>query len=148
MIRLRSKRSFLAGLLNGKRTFVGSAWVVFDVTRRRNNICRGCFSHCVQPRSLPPGNQRIQGAPLSLARKLSRELVQAGTSEVVLLGEGEPLLHPQYYEIVSAFKGAGLKTQPRISLMQDTSKPAFLLLLPDRVILCLSQRTCRKQFKF
>jgi MoaA/NifB/PqqE/SkfB family radical SAM enzyme len=110
MTKIKGRFPFLLGLLAGK-PFIGPAWVALDVTRRCNNVCLGCFSHCIQPRDFFSGNRDIQDIPLSLVRKLSKELWQIGTSEVVLLGEGEPLLHPQYFEIVSSFKGAGLKTQ-------------------------------------
>jgi len=111
MIRLKSKFALLYGLLRGNKAFVGPAWIGLDVTRRCNNVCLGCFSHCVQERKSSPGDQRIQDLDISLAKKLSKEFVQVGTSEVVLLGEGEPLLHPRYFEIVAAFKDVGLKTQ-------------------------------------
>jgi len=101
----------LCGLLSGSKTFVGPAWIVLDVTRRCNNVCLGCFSHCVQDRKPSPGDHGIQDLDPSLAGKLSKELAEVGTSEVVLLGEGEPLLHPNYFKIVSVFKDAGFKTQ-------------------------------------
>jgi MoaA/NifB/PqqE/SkfB family radical SAM enzyme len=111
MVRLKGKFALLCGLLSGRKTFVGPAWVVLDVTRRCNSVCLGCFSHCVQERKPSPGDQRIQDLDPLLAKKLSEELREVGTSEVILLGEGEPLLHPSFFEIVTTFKTAGFRTQ-------------------------------------
>jgi MoaA/NifB/PqqE/SkfB family radical SAM enzyme len=41
-------------------------------------------------------------------QKLCHALPRLGTREMILTGEGEPLLHPQLPEIVSLFKEAGL----------------------------------------
>lgn len=111
MVKLKDKLALLCGLLSGKKTFIGPAWVVLDVTRRCNNVCLGCFTHCVQERKPSPGDQSVQDLDLGLAKKLSIELKEVSASEVVLLGEGEPLLHPNYFEIVSLFKTAGFKAQ-------------------------------------
>jgi MoaA/NifB/PqqE/SkfB family radical SAM enzyme len=43
-----------------------------------------------------------------MVRQLAPELVRMRTGEVLLAGEGEPLLHPHFDEIVATFKHAGL----------------------------------------
>lgn len=108
-----SKRrlDFLRGLIQGDRTYIGPEWVVLDVTRRCNNTCLGCFFHCIQERELSPGDQQIKELPVELADKLSRELAALNTPEVVMVGEGEPFLHPNFFSIVASFKQAGLNVQ-------------------------------------
>jgi radical SAM protein with 4Fe4S-binding SPASM domain len=110
-VRLTGKLALLRGLLTAEKAYIGPAVVVFDLTRRCNNICLGCFSHCIQGREPSPGDHTIQDVPLEFAREISSELARLGTSEVVLLGEGEPLLHPRYFDIVSIFTRAGFKTR-------------------------------------
>lgn len=120
---MTGKIALLRGLLSAENAYIGPAVVVFDLTRRCNNVCLGCFSHCIQGREPSPGDQTIQDVPLPFVQEISRELAQLGTGEIVLLGEGEPLLHPRYFEIVSIFKAAGLKTRTITNgiLVDDTA---------------------------
>jgi len=111
MATLKSKLALLAGLLDGSRAYTGPAWLVLDVTRRCNTVCLGCYFHCLQPRDPSPGDQNVKDLPLDLVDQLIRELGPLGTREVVLVGEGEPLLHPRHLDIIAAFKKAGMKVQ-------------------------------------
>ena len=106
MTNLRYRLSLLRGLLDGGTAYVGPAWVFLDVTRRCNNVCLGCFFHCIQPRQPSPGDHRITDLSLPLAQKLAMDLSRIGTPEVILLGEGEPLLHPRFFDIVDCFRSA------------------------------------------
>ena len=106
--RLAGRVALLRGLADGERACLGPAYVTVDTTRRCNNVCRGCFFHCVQPRELSPGDQSVQDLPVDTARRLARDLASMGTREIFLSGEGEPLLHPGLCEITSAFKDTGL----------------------------------------
>jgi MoaA/NifB/PqqE/SkfB family radical SAM enzyme len=108
---LETKLALLRGLINGEDAHTGPAYLILDLTRRCNNICLGCFSHCMQPRDPSPGDQTIEDIPLDLAQRIGEELAQLSTSEVVLLGDGEPLLHDRYFDIVTLMKKAGLKVQ-------------------------------------
>jgi len=108
---MKRRLNLLRGLIHGERSFSGPDWVALDITRKCNNICLGCFFHCVQERELSPGDQQIRELSIELAQKLSRELAALHTPEIVLVGEGEPLLHPDFFSIVASFKQADLQVQ-------------------------------------
>ncbi|MFB3778752.1 MAG: radical SAM/SPASM domain-containing protein, partial [Bryobacteraceae bacterium] len=103
-----SKLNLLRGLLDGERAYVGPRYVTFDMTTRCNSICRGCLYHCSETRKTTVENEVTEDLPLELIQRVAPELAQSGTKEVMLSGEGEPLLHPRFDQIVSAFKRAGL----------------------------------------
>jgi len=111
MAGLAIKMALLRGLIDGERAYTGPAYAIVDLTRRCNSVCLGCFTHCIQPRSPSPGDQAVQDIPFSLAQRVGKELARLGTSEVVLLGEGEPLLHDRYFDIITEMKKVGLKVQ-------------------------------------
>lgn len=98
----------LGGMLTGERALVGPAYVVLDLTRRCNTVCVGCWYHCVQDRVPTPGDHSVRDLPATLLTRLAAELAGMGTSEIFLLGEGEPLLHPEFFAIVAAFKQVGM----------------------------------------
>jgi radical SAM protein with 4Fe4S-binding SPASM domain len=50
----------------------------------------------------------VRELSVALLERLAPELGRMGTSEVFLLGEGEPLLHPGFFDVVAAFKRAGM----------------------------------------
>jgi MoaA/NifB/PqqE/SkfB family radical SAM enzyme len=106
MTNLRYKLALLRGLLSGDIARVGPAWVTLDLTRRCNYVCLGCFFHCVQPRQLSPGDHQITDLPLPLVESLAADLVRIGTPEVLLSAEGEPLLHPRFFDIVDCLRRA------------------------------------------
>ena len=111
MATLKSRLALLAGLLNGERAYTGPAWLVLDVTRRCNTVCLGCYFHGDPTRGPSPGDQTVKDVPLDLVEQLTGELGRLGTAEVVLVGEGEPLLHPRHLDIIASFKKAGMKVQ-------------------------------------
>ena len=102
------KLRMFRGMLNGQHADAGPAYVTLDLTRRCNTVCVGCYFHCVQEREPTPGDHSVQDLPVELLCRLATELAGVGTSEIVLLGEGEPLLHPGFFDIVGAFKQFGM----------------------------------------
>jgi MoaA/NifB/PqqE/SkfB family radical SAM enzyme len=95
-------------MLHGERAFAGPSYVVLDLTRRCNTVCVGCWYHCVQERVPTPGDHAVRDLSVALLERLAAELGGMGTSEIFLLGEGEPLLHPGFFDVVAAFKRAGM----------------------------------------
>ncbi len=102
------KLQMLRGMLNGERAEAGPSYVVLDLTRRCNTVCVGCYYHCVQERTPTPGDHSVRELPTEMVQRLAGELADLGTSEIFLLGEGEPLLHPGYFDVVAAFKARGM----------------------------------------
>lgn len=48
---------------------------------------------------------------MDLIHKIAQELPVLGTERVIMAGTGEPLLHPQFPEIISAFKRTGIEVR-------------------------------------
>lgn len=111
MPRIDRSIQLLKGLMSGKFAYTGPFYVDVDITRRCNLRCPGCQYHSSKLRNPSSIDRSLSDIPISLVRRLSGELKTLGTQEVVLIGEGEPLLHPQLFEIISLFKGAGFKVQ-------------------------------------
>jgi MoaA/NifB/PqqE/SkfB family radical SAM enzyme len=107
MAALRQKLQLLRGVINGEKAFGGPLYVNVEVTRRCNLTCLGCPYHSSLRGRVPLGDPAVQDVPLEHIESLCRELPRLGTREIVLVGGGEPLLHPRLCDIVSAFKDAG-----------------------------------------
>jgi MoaA/NifB/PqqE/SkfB family radical SAM enzyme len=54
-----------------------------------------------------PGDLSMRDMPFELFEKVCRELKEAGTREITLIGEGEPFFHPRLVDIVATAKAAG-----------------------------------------
>jgi len=110
MTRLSEEIKLLRGLLSKERAYVGPFHVNVDVTRRCNLRCVGCRYHSPEVSLPSPGDQTILDISFELLEKLCDELKTMGTREFILIGEGEPLLHPNIFEIISMAKRAGFRT--------------------------------------
>lgn len=99
----------LRGLLGGEVAYIGPFYVLMDVTRRCNLRCVGCRFHSPKANMPAPGDQSVHDISFELVEVLCRDLQKMGTSSLMLLGEGEPLLHPRLVDIVAAGKRAGLQ---------------------------------------
>lgn len=97
--------------MHGERAYTGPPYVTLDVIRRCNIRCLGCFFHCTQERRPMPGDPHVEMLSFDLVEKICRELPPSGTEQIILLGEGEPFLHPHLTDFIIAFKKAGLRVQ-------------------------------------
>lgn len=107
MASLRAKADLLKGLLHGEAAFGGPFWVGVEATRRCNTFCAGCHGRSHLDRGAP-GRPDIS---LDLVHKICEGLPPLGTREICLAGLGEPLLHPRIFDVIAAFKRAGLRIQ-------------------------------------
>jgi len=105
---LFEKTRLLRGLLTGGLAHGGPFYVTVDVTRRCNLRCPGCRYHSSEISMPSPGNQSKMDIAYDLFTEMCDDLQTMGTRSVVLIGEGEPLLHPRLFDIIAAAKGAGL----------------------------------------
>jgi MoaA/NifB/PqqE/SkfB family radical SAM enzyme len=111
MATLWQKLQLLRGVLDGEAAYGGPVYVDLDVTRRCNLRCLGCQYHSSSTRTPAVSDPAVRDVPFEQIEQLCKDLPTLGTREVLLVGEGEPLLHPRVPEIVSAFKAAGCRVQ-------------------------------------
>jgi MoaA/NifB/PqqE/SkfB family radical SAM enzyme len=78
-----------------------------DLTRRCNLRCLGCRYHSANIK-LKAVDDTVQDISMDLIHKIAKELPVLGTERVIMAGTGEPLLHPQFPEIIATFKRSGL----------------------------------------
>jgi MoaA/NifB/PqqE/SkfB family radical SAM enzyme len=99
---------FVRGVLTGDTACAGPFYVTVDVTRRCNLKCWGCRFHSGEGKTAPD-SLPLQDVPYDLVVRLCHELKAMGGSRLVLIGEGEPLMHPRLVDMISAAKDVGLE---------------------------------------
>ena len=109
MATLGEKIALLRGLLTGQIAHVGPFYITVDVTRRCNLRCPGCRYHSSAVDMPSPGNKAILDTSLDMVEELCDELRTMGTESMILIGEGEPFLHPRLFDLISAAKRIGLR---------------------------------------
>ena len=107
MVGFRQKTRLLAGLIDGEAARGGPVYVSVDVTRRCNLRCVGCRFHSPHASLPSPGDQSVRDMDLGMFGRLCVELERLGTGSMLLLGEGEPLLHPSILEMIAIARRAG-----------------------------------------
>ncbi len=93
-----------AGIL-GEDCFVGPSIVQIDITNKCNNSCIGCWLHS-------PYFSKEQKEKLKVNDEIKRdkiiqtinELKEVGTQRILLSGGGEPLIHPNFEEIIETIR--------------------------------------------
>ena len=110
MTGVRQRLAFLAGLLTGSKALTGPWFVAIDVTNRCNLQCLGCLAHSPLLRK-DDGTTHPRDFPLELYRKICGQLRGEPHCEIILIGEGEPLLHPDLVEMVREAGRNGLRTR-------------------------------------
>ena len=108
MATLWQKVKLLRGLLGDGAAHTDPFYVTVDTTRRCNLTCVGCRYHSTALSNPSPGDQAVRDIPFSLFDRLCGELETMTTSNMCLIGEGEPLLHPRIFDIIGRAKAAGL----------------------------------------
>jgi MoaA/NifB/PqqE/SkfB family radical SAM enzyme len=96
---------FLWSVLSGDRAYAGPFTAVIDVTRRCNLTCFGCPSHA--PESGWRSSPHDDDFAWADFERVCRELRTLGTRKLVLIGEGEPLLHPRLLDMIAEAKRSG-----------------------------------------
>ncbi|MFC1884563.1 radical SAM protein [Thermodesulfobacteriota bacterium] len=108
MATLKQKAMLLKGLLTGNTAGTGPLYVDLDLTNNCNLQCIGCPYHSPLVNSDFPHKSNIKNISLNLVANLCRQLKEMGTHTIILQGEGEPTLHPEFGRIVSICKENGL----------------------------------------
>jgi MoaA/NifB/PqqE/SkfB family radical SAM enzyme len=97
----------LRGLIDGEQAYAGPYYAELGVTTVCNQGCVGCQFHSTANRGHLFSAEDTRHMKLNHIEKLCDALRRIGTREIILTGEGEPLMHPQLPEIVSLCKAAG-----------------------------------------
>jgi MoaA/NifB/PqqE/SkfB family radical SAM enzyme len=105
------KIQLLRGVLHGEKAYTGPFFIDLDITRRCNRNCLGCQYHSPEMEATSMDDRGGLDMPFDLVQRLCRELPRMGTGEVIIIGEGEPFLHPRLFDIIAAFKGSGCRVQ-------------------------------------
>jgi MoaA/NifB/PqqE/SkfB family radical SAM enzyme len=105
---LNQKIGLFKGLLNGEVAKTGPFYVSVELTTRCNLRCLGCPYHSEYRDTARKVRNEAESLPLDVFKRLCHELKAMNTSRMVLQGEGETLLHPDIYEIISVAKESGL----------------------------------------
>jgi MoaA/NifB/PqqE/SkfB family radical SAM enzyme len=107
MATLYQKMKLLQGLMTGEIARTGPFSVIVDVTRRCNLNCLGCRFHSTEARRPSLSDQNVPDVSFDMVKKLCEELSAVGTRRLFLLGEGEPLMHKRFFDMISTAKGLG-----------------------------------------
>jgi radical SAM protein with 4Fe4S-binding SPASM domain len=127
------KIRLLTGLLRGDTAYVGPFYATVDITRRCNLQCIGCRFHSPISKKSPFKDDPVMDIPFDLFKKLCDDLKTMGTNSILLTGEGEPLLHPRIFDMISIAKEAGLYVIlfTNGTLLDDTRIKSLLDSCPD-----------------
>jgi radical SAM protein with 4Fe4S-binding SPASM domain len=101
----RWKIQFLRGLISGDYAHAGPFTAAIDVTRRCNLQCFGCRFHSPNHAWLPSPHQ--DDFDWEDFRRVCGELRLMRTRKMILIGEGEPMLHPRLFDMIAEAKNSG-----------------------------------------
>jgi MoaA/NifB/PqqE/SkfB family radical SAM enzyme len=98
---------FLWSYLAGDRALMGPFAAVIDVTRRCNLTCVGCPSHA--PGVVWQARREDDDFAWDDFVRVCRELRELGTRKMILIGEGEPTLHPRLPDMIAEARRCGFR---------------------------------------
>ncbi|NIN66813.1 MAG: radical SAM protein [Anaerolineae bacterium] len=110
MATLRKNFQLLRGLIHNEVAHAGPLYVDVDLTGRCNLRCFGCPYHSPYVDETSLRNPAEADIPVDLFERLCKELKSMDTHTLILQGSGEPLLHPDATNMISAARTAGLST--------------------------------------
>ena len=132
MATFQQKKKLLQGLLMGEVAYTCPFYATIDITRRCNIQCVGCRYHSPLVTMPSPGNQDIVDISFDLYEKMCQEIRAMGTRTLILMGEGEPFLHPRLFDFISLAKRLGF----HITLLTNgtlLNKDSILHLIDSRL---------------
>lgn len=99
----------VAGALNGSEAFSGPEHVVLDITNACDNTCIGCWTKSpLLKDKRPPEKWHRQSLGTDILKKLIDDLSSLGTKRIRFTGGGEPLLHPDVFELINYVKSKNI----------------------------------------
>ncbi len=109
MIRRLQQFLLFISLLDRKRVWNDPFYVDLDITNRCNFRCTGCPYHSLENASLQGSVNAHQEMDYDFIVKIFNDLSAMKTREVILLGSGEPMLHPDLIDILEEGKSRAFK---------------------------------------
>lgn len=103
MSSIRRKYQLLCSLLTGRTVLPGPFSVAVDITGRCNLNCIGCPAHSKEAGARPDRGVDVD-IPSALFEKICSEFALVGTKRMLMIGEGEPFLHPQLLALIGIAK--------------------------------------------
>ncbi len=106
MSNLRNKARLLQGIVEGETAYAAPIYVDIDLTRRCNLRCAACPYHSLY-RENDQHAEKECDISYSTVERLCRELKDFGTASIIVIGDGEPLLHPNAAALLELIKRSG-----------------------------------------
>lgn len=99
----------VVGALNGRDAFCGPEHVVLDITNACDNTCVGCWTKSpLLKDKRPDASWHKQQLKFDSLKKLIDDLALLGTKRIRFTGGGEPLLHPNIFELIEYVKSKNI----------------------------------------
>jgi len=120
---------------NENKLFIGPEIVQFHLTNQCNLACRYCWYHSPGSRLHP--FQTIH-FPFDVFVHVIRDLVDLSVDKVYLSGEGEPTLHPRFYEMLKCLQRKPLS----VTIFSNGTFPTQYcrnILSADRIVINLGE---------
>ena len=104
----RARRAAIVDGMHAGRPALGPSEVHVDITNGCNAACVTCWDHSPLLRQARPAEWKRRRLPLATFQALVDDLASMGSVRaVVLSGMGEPLTHPDVYEMIARVKAQG-----------------------------------------
>ncbi|MFC1709627.1 radical SAM protein [Candidatus Omnitrophota bacterium] len=104
------KKPLLAGVMNGRKAFVGPEQVVVDLTNKCNLRCVSCWLYSpVLTKDKPVDKWLNEELAKESAFRLIDDLSLLGTKRIRFTGGGEPFMHKDFMEIVEHARNRNLQ---------------------------------------
>jgi MoaA/NifB/PqqE/SkfB family radical SAM enzyme len=115
---------------------VGPQSIGVVLTNACNLNCITCWSYSPLRGELPTIGWRRKHLTRDILAPFFAEVAAIGTERVIFTGGGDPLAHPEFYDICQDAKQAGLKVTliSNLTLVRDTHRERFLSLGIDTIL--------------
>jgi len=105
-----NRNELLKGILKGTGAYCGPKTAVIDITNQCNISCIGCWLYSPFVNKDKKDNSELQKSlDFTTITNLVDELHKLDTEEIQITGGGEPLMHPEIFEIVKYIKTKGMR---------------------------------------
>ncbi|MBC8109489.1 MAG: radical SAM protein, partial [Verrucomicrobia bacterium] len=98
----------LAEYIAKKKPSIAPESLALVLTNACNLTCITCWSYSPLLAAKPNKAWKTRQLPFDLVSKLLEEIAVLGTQRLILTGGGDPLVYPQFYEVVELAKKLSL----------------------------------------